>query len=80
MEAYDRYLALLAQGINITAQENDAENTELLLEAAGKVPALLKEVEEQTDPLAYKTKDIPDFTLSTWSQEFLQQVNEIIEE
>ena len=79
MDSYERYLALLAKGIGMAAEKEDYEGAEILLQAAVKVPDLLKETEEQTVDLAYKIKDVPDFTLSEWAQEFLEEAQESLE-
>ena len=76
MDAYERYLVLLAKGINAAIDEGDKGQLITLLKGAEEVMEILKEVEKDTDPLAYRTRDIPDFTLSDWSQDFLKQVKE----
>lgn len=78
MESFERYLVLLAKGINAAAEKGDSEGTQVLLQAAVNVPKLLNETEKQTIGLAYKIKDVPDFTLSDWAREFLDEADKSI--
>ena len=76
ISSYERYLELLAQAISLAAEEGDSEGVETLLQAVVRVPEMLEEVEEQTIDLAYKIQDVPNFTLSEWAQEFVQEAEE----
>ena len=74
MEAYEKYAVLLAKGINIAAENGEENQVEILMEGVKRIPKLVSEVENHTTELAYKTKDSPDFTLSEWLQEFLNEI------
>ena len=79
MEAYERYVRRLAQAIELESQANRADTTVFLLEAVAEVPAILKQVERNTDGLAYRTRDIPDFTLDGEIQEYIEMVQVLLE-
>lgn len=79
MEAYERYVRRLAQAIELESQANRADTTVFLLEAVAEVPAILKQVERNTDGLAYRTRDIPDFTLDGEIQEYIEMVQALLE-
>ena len=74
MEAYEKYLAFVAKGLNIAVEMQEAEDVRILLNGAEQAREMLVEVEKNTNSLAYKTRDIPNFTLSEWAQEFLEQI------
>lgn len=80
MEAYERYVRRLAQAIEVESQANRADTTVYLLEAVAEVPVILENVEKGTDELAYRTRDIPDFTLDEDIQEYIESVRQLLEE
>lgn len=80
VEAYEKYLALLSQALSDAAGTGSQEDMELLIKAAAEIPELLKKTEETTDPLAYKTRDVPDFTLSDEALSYFSQITALIEE
>lgn len=79
MAAYDNYLKLLSQALTDAVERKDKDGAMFLLERARNVKQLLKAVKDNTTQLAWKTRDIPQFTLSELSEEFLTQVEEILQ-
>lgn len=78
MEAYEKYLMLLSQAISLESGQNDADDVVYLLGCVAEVPQMLEEVEAETTPLAYKTRDIPEFELSQELQEYIQMAQELL--
>lgn len=80
-EAYERYLALISQGLAAESRASapDMEKIDLLLDAALEIPALLSETEKNTDPLAWKTRDVPKLALSSEAQKYLSQLKAVRE-
>lgn len=78
LEAYEKYLMLLSQAINVESSQNDADDVVYLLRCVAEVPGMLEEVEAETTPLAYKTRDIPEFELSKELQEYIQKAQELL--
>lgn len=79
IEAYEKYLMLLSQAISAESGQNDADDVVYLLRCVTEVPQMLKAVEAETTPLAYKTRDIPEFELSQELQEYIQKVQELLQ-
>lgn len=82
LKAYDRYVQLLSKAITACSQEAepDMEQVMHLFESVTEIPGLLKETKNATDPLAYRTKDAPEFALSEETQAYLEQVAEVLGE
>lgn len=78
MEAYEKYLMLLSQAISAESGRNNADNVVYLLGCVTEVPQMLEEVETETTPLAYKTRDIPEFELPQEMQEYIRQAQELL--
>lgn len=78
MEAYDNYLKLLSIALTDAATDHDRSAAITLLNAIQKVPDILSDIKNNTTPLAYRTKDAPDFTLSDSSDTFLKQAKNLL--
>lgn len=78
IEAYEKYLMLLSQAISLESGQNDADDVVYLLGCVAEVPQLLEEVEAETTPLAYKTRDIPEFDLPQELQDYIQKAQELL--
>ena len=78
MEAYEKYLMLLSQAISVESGQNNADDVVYLLRCVAEVPQILEEVEAETTPLAYKTRDLPEFELSEELQEYVQKAQELL--
>ena len=78
MEAYDNYLKLLSMALTDAATDHDRSAAITLLNAIQKVPDILSDIKNNTTPLAYRTKDAPDFTLIDSSDTFLKQAKDLL--
>ena len=76
-EAYEKYVVLLSAAIEKADQRGDMTVLEKLLEDVLFVKKRISIVERETDELAYKIKDIPDFTLHENVENYILQVEEI---
>lgn len=73
MEAYERYVALLAGAAARADAAGDTELLDELARAVAEVDAMRREVEEQTDRLAYQIRDLPDFTFAEEVEDYIRQ-------
>lgn len=79
--AYKRYIALLSQAVQKAAQDGEEEETVLaLLHGIMEAESILKHTEAETNPLAYKTRDVPKFELGEEAESYLQRVKRLLEE
>lgn len=78
MKAFDRYVQLLSQAIAQASQQGNVGDAMYLVESVLEVEEILKATEAKTDPIAYETRDVPDFTLSEESQNYIRNVKEIM--
>lgn len=76
-EAYEKYVVLLSAAIEKADQRGNMTVLEKLLEDVLFVKKRISIVERETDELAYKIKDIPDFTLHENVENYILQVEEI---
>ncbi|MDO5146844.1 MAG: O-antigen ligase family protein [Eubacteriales bacterium] len=74
LDAYEKYLMFLSKAIDSANTKGDMGTVVKLLPLVTEVPELLDDVEKNTTPLAFKTKDIPQFELSEDMQVYIKQV------
>lgn len=63
IEDYNEFCQMMIVGIQLYEQKGDAKSAEYCLRQLLAVPNMLKKVEANTDPLAYRLKDKPVLTL-----------------
>lgn len=76
IEAYNRYVMLLSIGIESATAKEDWETAQMLLQKVVNVEEMLRQVKEETDPLAYKLRDQPDFELDQQVLQYIETAKE----
>ena len=77
MEYYDEYCYMLAVAFDLYRQQDDPTGMKFCRNQMLAVPDMLQELEEKTDPLAYRIDDKPSFALSEESETYIVRVKEI---
>lgn len=77
IEDYNEYCRMLIIGIQLYGENGDISSAEYCLNELLKVPEMLQEVRERTDPLAFKLSDSPKFGLEPEITEWLDKYKEI---
>lgn len=80
MDAYRRYLAMLSQAVQKAAEGEDEETVSLLLQGILWAEEVLQKTKDETNPLAFRTRDIPEFELGDKSEDYIRRVERILEE
>lgn len=73
MENHNRYGKLLQLGMSKCFEEGKQEQGILLMKQLSQLPNMVNQVKENTDPIAYRIKDVPDFTLD---EELMESIEE----
>jgi tetratricopeptide (TPR) repeat protein len=69
---YEDYIKLLKRAINYYEKIGDDTLREKYVRHVKEVPDMLKNTEEQTDELAFRVKDKPDFKLSEQTTKYIE--------
>ncbi|MBD7910246.1 O-antigen ligase family protein [Clostridium cibarium] len=69
---YEDYIKLLARAINYYERVGDDTSREKYVGYIKEVPNMLRNIEEQTDELAFKVKDKPNFELSEQTKKYIE--------
>lgn len=80
MGAYRRYIALLGRALQDAANTGEEEAVMEILSAIAETEDILETVKAQTNPLAYRTRDVPEFSLDSETADYIAQVKGILEE
>lgn len=72
-ECYDDYIMMMDTGAQQYKEMGDEAACEKCVKSLLEIPELLEEVEQNTNPLAYKINDKPNFTLSEKSRSILDK-------
>lgn len=78
MAAYERYVALLGQALSDAADRGEEEAVLEILPAIADTEDVLDKVKKQTNPLAYQTRDVPEFMLSSKTTDYIGKVKSVL--
>ncbi len=77
-DSYERYIILLSQAIEAAGKEGNQEMQRGLLEDVVAVARRIEKVKEETDPLAYRIRDLPDFALEVETEAYIKQAKQLL--
>lgn len=78
MDAYERYVVLLSGAIETVIANGDTQTLQTLMQYVVDVDTRRKEVEKETDALAYLIRDLPKFTMTEEVEDYIVQVKQLL--
>lgn len=76
MDAYSRYVILLSRAIS---GESDLEKQMVLAKEVIHIKEILEKVKQDTDSLAWQTRDAPDFELPEEVEVYIQEITDFMQ-